>query len=148
MGQCRERQFCLQGCPWSSTRVRIETPDKKKLKKIINKKFGKKESPSEGGGLPVNEGAIKVVMDNHKGFYSNLFLVNKKDGGFSPVINPSGLNHYIENNSKPTWKKTILDLLVFISNAPSLVKRIEVLPGLDAILAEFDISLQGREKTT
>ena len=47
-----------------------------------------------------------------------------------------------------TRKNNILDL--FISKAPSLVNRIEVLPGLsdhDAILAEFDASLQGRETT-
>ena len=53
-----------------------------------------------------------------------------------------------QSNAKPTRKNNILDL--FISNAPSLVNRIEVPPGLsyhDAIFAEFDVSLQGRKIT-
>ena len=54
------------------------------------------------------------------------------------ILDDFGLH---QSNSKPTRKNNILDL--FISIAPSLVNRIEILPGLsdhDAILAEFDIN--------
>ena len=54
------------------------------------------------------------------------------------ILDDFGLH---QSNAKPTRKNNILDL--FISNAPSLVNRIEILPGLsdhDAILAEFDIN--------
>ena len=96
MGQRRERRFCLRGCPWSSTRVRVKTPSEKK-KKIENSEK-KKVLQKEVDSL-LTKGAIEVVRDSHKGFYSNLFLVTKKDGGFRPVINLSGLNHYIKKKT-------------------------------------------------
>ena len=43
--------------------------------------------------------AIEKVKDSHKGFHSNLFRVSKKDGGFRPVINSSGLNLYIKKKT-------------------------------------------------
>ena len=47
----------------------------------------------------LRKGAIEKVKDSHKGFHSNLFLVSKKDGGFRPVINSSGLNLYIKKKT-------------------------------------------------
>ena len=47
----------------------------------------------------LRKGAIEKVKDSHKGFYSNLFLVSKKDGGLRPVINLSGLNLYIKKKT-------------------------------------------------
>ena len=42
------------------------------------------------------KGAIEPVRDQSRGFYSNLFLVKKSDGGLRPVINLRGLNFYIK----------------------------------------------------
>ena len=100
MGQCRKRQFCLRGCPWSSTRVRVETPSKKKKKKKIKIKNSEKKKvlQKEVDSL-LMKGAIEVVRDSHKGFYPNIFLVTKKDEGFRPVINLSGLNYYIKKKT-------------------------------------------------
>ena len=47
----------------------------------------------------LRKGAIEKVKDSHKGFYSNLFLMSKKDGGLRPVINLSGLNLYIQKKT-------------------------------------------------
>ena len=47
----------------------------------------------------LRKGAIEKVKDSHKGFYLNLFLVSKKDGGLRPVINLSGLNLYIKKKT-------------------------------------------------
>ena len=47
----------------------------------------------------LRKGALEKVKDSHKAFYSNLFLVSKKDRGLRPVINFSGLNPYIKKKS-------------------------------------------------
>ena len=41
--------------------------------------------------------AIEVVQDpSYPGFYSHLFLVDKRDGGYTPVIDLSALNQHLE----------------------------------------------------
>ena len=43
--------------------------------------------------------AMEPVSDEYRGFYSNLFLVKKQDGGFRSVINLRGLNSYAKKRS-------------------------------------------------
>ena len=71
----------------------------KKIKKIKIKNSEKKKVLQKEVDSLLTKGAIEVVRDSLKGFYSNLFLVTKKDGGFRPVINLSGLNHYIKKKT-------------------------------------------------
>ena len=47
----------------------------------------------------LSKGAVERVRDRKRDFYSNIFLVAKKDGGFTPVINLSGLNVYIKKKT-------------------------------------------------
>ena len=47
----------------------------------------------------LSKGAVERVKDRNRGFYSNIFLVAKKDGGLRPVINLSGLNVYIKKKT-------------------------------------------------
>ena len=47
----------------------------------------------------LSKGAVERAKDRKRGFYSNIFLVAKKDGGLRPVINLSGLNVYIKNKT-------------------------------------------------
>ena len=42
------------------------------------------------------KGAIKEMQNSRSGFYSNLFLVPKKDGGQRPVINLKALNNFVQ----------------------------------------------------
>ena len=45
----------------------------------------------------LEKGAIKVVQDpSSPGFYSCFFLVDKKDGGYCPIIDLSVLNTHLE----------------------------------------------------
>ena len=44
----------------------------------------------------LGKGAITEVHNPQGGFYSNLFLVPKKDGGQRPVINLKALNSFIQ----------------------------------------------------
>ena len=73
-------------------------PPVKKIKIKIKNSEKKKILQKEVDSL-LTKGAIEVVRDSHKGFNSNLFLVTKKDGGFRPVINLSGLNHYMKKKT-------------------------------------------------
>ena len=47
----------------------------------------------------LSKGAVERVKDRNRGFYSNIFLVAKEDGGLRPVINLSGLNVYIKKKT-------------------------------------------------
>ena len=71
----------------------------KKIKKIKIKNSEKKKVLQKEVDSLLTKGAIEVVRDSLKGFYSNPFLLTKKDGGFRPVINLSVLNHYIKKKT-------------------------------------------------
>ena len=43
----------------------------------------------------LKKGATVVVQDNSDGFYSSLFVIPKKSGGFRPIINLKPLNEFI-----------------------------------------------------
>ena len=46
------------------------------------------------------KGAIEMVHDpSSPGFYSRLFLMDKRDGGYRPVIDLSSLNQHLESSS-------------------------------------------------
>ena len=86
-------------------------PVKKIMKKIKNKNilnFQKKKILQEEVESLLEKGAVEPVRHQHKGFYSNLFLVQKKDGGWRRVINLSGLNRYIKK--KPFRMATLKDV--------------------------------------
>ena len=55
----------------------------------------------------LSKGAVERVKDSKRSFYSNIFLVAKKDGGLWPVINLSGLNIYIKK--KIFWMASLKD---------------------------------------
>ena len=44
----------------------------------------------------LSKGAVVEVTNPRRGFYSNLFLVPKKDGGQRPVINLKSLNCFVQ----------------------------------------------------
>ena len=43
----------------------------------------------------VKKNAIEAVSDLENGFYSQVFVVPKKDGGWCPIINLKKLNRYL-----------------------------------------------------
>ena len=47
-------------------------------------------------GSMVEKGAIEIVKSRDPGFYSRVFLVPKKQGGWRPVINLAPLNDYLQ----------------------------------------------------
>ena len=55
----------------------------------------------------LSKGAVERVKDRKRSFYSNIFLLAKKDGGLRPVINLSGLNMYIKK--KIFWMASLKD---------------------------------------
>ena len=44
----------------------------------------------------INKGAISEVLEPCTVFYSNLFLLPKRDGGQRPVINMKALNEFVQ----------------------------------------------------
>ena len=82
-------------------------PVRKIMKNIKNKKilnFPKRKILQEEVESLLEKGAVEPVRDHHKGFYSNLFVVPKKDGGWRPVINLSGIR------KKPFRMATLKDV--------------------------------------
>ena len=60
----------------------------------------------------LEKGAISEIYNPQDGYFSNLFLVPKKDGGQRPVINLKGLNHFVQyEHFKMEGIQTVKDLL-------------------------------------
>jgi len=60
----------------------------------------------------MEKGAVAPVTDSHEGFYSNLFLVPKKNGQMRPVINLKRLNEWVTTEHfKMDGIPTLKDLL-------------------------------------
>ena len=60
----------------------------------------------------LNKDAVVQIHSPRRGFYSNFFLVPKKDGGQRPVINRKALNQFVEvQHFKMDSFHTLKDLL-------------------------------------
>ena len=63
-------------------------------RKCVFKRAG--SSSVRGSGLPSAEGSHLSCHRGHRGFYSTIFLVPKKNGQMRPVINLKCLNQWVE----------------------------------------------------
>ena len=84
----------------ASARIRVEASSiKTKLPPVERMNKEREMVLQKEVDSVLSKGAVERVKDRKRGFYSNIFLVAKKDRGLRPVINLSGLNVYIKKKT-------------------------------------------------
>ena len=98
MEKNNSKQLGVENSP-GRTEVKFYHPSKAGRNKNNKIQFSKAERCSEIGveELLRKQAIEKVPFSQwEKGFYSNFFIVNKKDGSFRPILNLKLLNQHLE----------------------------------------------------